>query len=108
MVVLKKIKAATIVEILVASAIIVIVFTIAGVSLNNVFKGVVKGNDSEFQNRLKELTYLTKHQKIALPYYEDTEQWDIAIEKMEGTIRLEAIHKPSENETQRQIYETAH
>ncbi|MDC8005215.1 hypothetical protein POV27_14230 [Aureisphaera galaxeae] len=103
---MKKIKAATIVEILAASAIIVTVFTIASLSLNNVFKGVVKGNDSEFQNRLKELTYLTKHQKIAVPYYEDNEQWDIAIEKQEGVFILEAVHKPSKKETQRLIHET--
>ncbi|GAB5400859.1 MAG: hypothetical protein Aureis2KO_24440 [Aureisphaera sp.] len=106
MVVLKKIRAATIVEILVASAIIVIVFTISSLSLNNVFKGVVKGNDAEFQNRMKELTYLAKHQKISIPFYEDTEQWDIAIEKTGTAIMMEAVHKASEKGTQRKIGET--
>ncbi len=105
MFILKKIRSATLVETLVASAIIMIVFLIASLSLNNVFRGVVKNNDAQFQNRIKELTYFTKNNKVALPFYEETEQWDIVIETQEGVITMEALHKPSNSKKKKIIDE---
>lgn len=105
MFIFKKIRSATLVETLIASAIIMIVFLIASLSLNNVFKGVVKNNDAQFQNRIKELTYFTKNNKVALPFYEETEQWDIVIETQEGVITMEALHKPSNSKKEKIIDE---
>lgn len=95
MVILKKVRASTLVETLIASVIIVVVFVIASLSLNSIFKGVVEKNDTSLLNRTKELMYLTKHDKIQIPYYEDTSQWEITIEKRNSIIVLESFHKAS-------------
>lgn len=80
MVVLTKIKAATLVETIVASAIIVVIFLIASLSINNVFKNTVANNDFELNNRIKEITYLAKNKKINFPYLEETPRWIITID----------------------------
>lgn len=80
MAVLKKIKAATLIETLVASAIIVIIFLIASISINNVFNSTVKSNDFELNNRVKEIKYLAKHNKLSLPFVDDTPKWEIYLE----------------------------
>ena len=105
MVILKKIKAATLVEILVASAIILIVFSISSLSLNNIFKGVVTQPNGNLHNRIKELNYFIEHDKITIPFYEENELWDISIEKKEKTVFINALHKASQKETQMVLYE---
>tara|TARA_R110002072_G_scaffold7503_2_gene40927 strand:+ start:724722 stop:725048 length:327 start_codon:yes stop_codon:yes gene_type:complete len=92
MAVLRKIKAATLTEIIVASAIILIVFGISSISVNNIFASTVIGNDHQMQNRIRELSYLQLHNKIVIPYYEENQQWEIYIEEQNGKIVLEANH----------------
>lgn len=98
MVILKKIRAATLVETMIASVIIVIVFLIASLSLNNVFKTAVNSNDSELHNRVSEVTYFIKNEKIAVPFYEENEKWDIEVEKKEGQLILSYLNKKNSNE----------
>jgi len=93
MVILKKIRSATLVETLVASVIIVVVFMIASLSLNNIFKGTIQSKDSEFQNRIKQITYFYKSTQIDIPFYEDNNQWEISIEKQKGEVILKAENK---------------
>lgn len=77
MVVLKKIKASSIVEVLTASVLIVVVFMVASLILNNIFKNTVINNKDIIQHRIKELHYLHLHDKIQLPYAEDTSGYAI-------------------------------
>jgi cytochrome c oxidase assembly protein Cox11 len=93
MVILKKIPAATLVETLVASVIIVIVFMIASLSLNNIFKGTITSNGTPLQNRIKELSYLSLNKKITIPFYENTSIWEITIEKQNGELILYSVNK---------------
>lgn len=95
MALLKKIKGATLVETLVASSLIVLVFLIASLSFNNIFQGVAKNNDRNYQNRIKELTYLSYHQKIQLPFEEETPQWNITIVAYPEGQLLEGTYKPN-------------
>lgn len=81
MVILKKVRSATLVETMVASVIIVIVFLIASLSLNNIFRGTINSDDSALSNRINELTYFVKNEKVKVPFYEETPLWDIDIEK---------------------------
>lgn len=104
MAVLKKIKAATLVETLVASAIIVIVFLIASISINNVFNSTIKSNDFELNNRIKEITYLAKHQKVPLPFVEETHKWEISLEGTEDFLTLLIINKMNGTEKSVPIY----
>lgn len=81
MVVLKKLKAASLVETLTATVIIVVVFIIASMSFNNVFLNTIKSDDTLLQNRLEEITYFIQHDKLGLPFYEEGPYWVISGEK---------------------------
>ncbi len=83
MAILKKIQAATLVEVLTASVLIMVVFMIASLSFNNVFSNQIKRDHSAIQNRVKQLEYLLIHDKIKLPYAEDFDNWEIIITKTE-------------------------
>lgn len=98
MVVLKKIKAATLVETLVASVIIVIVFLIASMSLNNVFKGMVTSDGSALENRIEELRYFVANDALKLPFYEEMDRWDISIESHQSTTVLTYLNKSNSKE----------
>ena len=90
-----KIRASSLIETIVASILIMIVFVIASLTLNNIFRGVVKNDTSQLDYRVKELTYLFQNDKLELPFYEETKMWDIAIEGSESDYRLEALYKAS-------------
>ncbi len=93
----KKVKGATLIESLVASVIIIIIFTIASLTLNNVFESSVKNNTSRVQNRMNELHYLYINSKIKYPYQEDFENWNIQLrqqtEREVSFVLLEATKK---------------
>lgn len=69
-------------ETLVAILIVIVVFSIASLSLQNIYGAEVKNNDDLFRNRLKELQYKTVHDQLQLPYLEDNRQWNIYIEQI--------------------------
>ncbi len=104
MVVLKKIKAATLVETLVASAILVIIFLIASLSINNVFKNTVANNDFELNNRIKEITYQAKNKKVNIPYLEETQRWKITLEHIGDHLSLYSENKMNGVESAFNIY----
>ncbi len=79
MVILKKIRGATLIETLTASVLIIIVFMIASLSFNNIFNNHVKQDLGAIENRIKELEYLVHHQKITIPYTEGFSGWGIEI-----------------------------
>ncbi len=93
MALLKKVRAATLVETMVASVIIIIVFLIASLSVNNIFRGTINSDDTLLQNRINELTYFINHEKIKIPFYEETNLWDIGIESGEDTYVMEVLNK---------------
>ena len=79
MVILKKIKASTLMETLVATVLIVVVFMISSMILNNIFSNSIKSNTREIDTYLNELEYLYKNEKLKLPYYDDFGDWKISI-----------------------------
>lgn len=91
--VLKKIKAASLVESLTASVIIFIVFTIALSSFNSIFQNIVTRDDSNLRSRLTELKYLAKHGKLEIPFYEEREYWEIGIIKKGEKLEIQIINK---------------
>ncbi|WP_271765823.1 hypothetical protein [Aquimarina algiphila] len=88
MVILKKIKGATLIEVLTASILIIIVFMIASLSFNNIFKNQIQRDHSTIENRVKELEYLSIHGRIKLPYAEDFDGWEILINTEEEKMIL--------------------
>ncbi len=88
MAILKKIKGATLIEVLTASVLIIIVFMIASFSFNTVLGNQVKRDKSAIENKIKELEYFSIHQKINFPYAEDFDGWEITIVKIDEKMVL--------------------
>lgn len=93
MVILKKLKASSLLETLIASVIIVVVFMIASFSFNNVFLNSIKSNDTLLKNRVHEITYFLKYDKVSFPFYEDAEYWIISGERKGSTAYFEIRNK---------------
>lgn len=77
----KKIPATTLMETLVATSIILIVFVVASLVLNNTFRTIATKDTFSVQNRLETLQYLLLHEKLIVPYYEDFKEYEISIER---------------------------
>lgn len=90
MVVLKKIKSATLVEVIVASVLIVIIFMIASLVLNNLVLNTFSKNTHPIENRLNELEYEIQNGLVKLPYQENFKGWNILIktEKTDSEVKL--------------------
>ena len=95
MVVLKKIHASSLMETLVATVLIVIIFMVSSMVLNNIIAGNIRQNTDKIQERMNRLEYEFKNRAIQLPYQEDFETWHISMlhdSKKTGQIVLEATN----------------
>jgi len=96
MVVLKKIKASTLMETLVATVLIVIIFMLASMILNNLFSNTINNNTKAIETHLNELQYLQMHNHLQIPYTETFQNWNISIEtygkKGQSIIEFDAIN----------------
>jgi lipopolysaccharide export LptBFGC system permease protein LptF len=99
MVVLKKVKSATLVEVIVASVLIVIVFMIASLVLNNLVLNTFSKNTHSIETRLNALEYELQNGLVQLPYEENYKGWDIVIqtEKTESKENLLIMATNSQN-----------
>lgn len=106
MVVLKKIKSATLIEALVATVLIVIIFVIASLVLNNLVLNTFSKNTHAIENRMNELEYEIQNNIIKLPYQENYNNWDIKINletnSMQKIISFSAINTSSKKEVSKQ------
>lgn len=80
MAVLKKIKASTLMETMVATVLIVIIFMVSSLVLNALFGVQVNGNLQPLKNHLHQLEYHYQHHNISLPFYEVWNEWEIMLE----------------------------
>lgn len=105
MVVLKKIKASTLMETLVATVLIVIVFMIASMILNNLFSNTIKNNTNDINARLNELQYLYQNEKLILPYTDAYKDWTITItnHKNENIALIQATNKNTDKTLYREL-----
>ncbi len=76
-----KLKASTLIEVLVASVLIIIVFTIASLTLNNVFRSTIKNNTHAIDTHINKLIYLYQHDKIGAEYQKNFKDWSISFSK---------------------------
>ena len=77
MALLRKVKGSTLMETLVASVLIVIVFMLSSMILNNIFERTIVLGNTSIENHLNELGYKAIHNKISLPINEDLGNWTI-------------------------------
>jgi len=87
-------------ETLSASLIIIVVFMVASLSLNNVFANSLKGDEALLQNRIKELKYFTEQGETLFPFYEEREYWEISGSKSKGVGVLKILNKRNGQEYQ--------
>jgi len=97
MVVLKKIRASTLMETLVATVLIIVIFTMASLVMNSLLGTSVSANTQPIRERMQELEYQYKNALISVPYIEDWKGYEITVEKAQlgrsSVIRLEALTK---------------
>jgi len=79
MAILKKIKASTLMETLLATVLIVIVFMMASLTLNVLFATTVESNDDSVRQELLYLRYKYGHGKLPLPYQDEQDVWRIRV-----------------------------
>ncbi len=107
MVVLKKIKASTLAETMVATVLIVIIFMIASLTLNNVFRNTITYNTTEIETYLNKLEYQYQHKLIKLPYQEVYKDWKLSISQDKisesSFVLIEAIHHKNTRTIKRTI-----
>jgi len=107
MAVLKKIKGSTLMETLVATVLIVAIFMISSLILNNVFSNAVKNDKREISTKLNELMYLASHNKLVIPYGEEFKTWNISIEldTDKNGYLIKATNQKNRKQIERSIYE---
>jgi hypothetical protein len=89
---LRKLKASTLIEVLVASVLIIIVFTIASLTLNNVFKSTIKSNTHSIDTHLNKLLYLYQYDKISIKHQEDFKDWSVTFsQQVENNVKFIVI-----------------
>ena len=79
MAILKKLSASSLLETLIASVLIILVFIISTTLLTNIAINEIKRDNLELESRLIELQYLATHGLIEVPYYETNEDWHIEL-----------------------------
>ena len=96
-------KASTLIETLVATVIIVLIFGIASLTLNSIFKNTIQGNTQAIDNHLNKVLYLYQHQKIANDFTEDFYNWEVNLTtQIENNIEF-AVLKATNNKTGKEI-----
>lgn len=68
-------------ETLVATSIIIIVFVVASLILNNTFRNLMTHDTFSVENRMEELHYLYKNKKLSLPYNEEFKKFEISLDR---------------------------
>lgn len=96
MALLTKIKGSALLESIVATVIVMAVFVAATMLLNTIFAATVKNNDAPYLNRINELTYFATYGTLEIPFYEETDFWEISISQHNGTYVIASRNKKND------------
>ena len=108
MALLKKIKAATLMETLVATVLIFVVFLMASAILNNLFSNTIKSNTRAITTKLYTLQYLYDNGQLQLPYQEDYQQWHISAERSVFKDQKHIVFSAEHQETKQELEQIVH
>jgi uncharacterized membrane protein YhiD involved in acid resistance len=103
MLVLNRLKSATLIEAIIATVLIVIVFIMASLVLNNLILNTYSKNTYIVEYRLNELEYNLQNELIQLPYEENYDGWTIAIAKQKIKFSEFVTIKANNNKTNKTI-----
>ena len=84
----KKLQAASLNEVLIASVILLLVFSIAITIFNNILEGRMRKDTTAIEVKINEVFYEYKHNLIKAPYAIDEKEWMLELnEEQEGDIK---------------------
>ncbi|WP_422106020.1 type IV pilus modification PilV family protein [Winogradskyella sp.] len=106
MVILKRVKGATLMETLIATVLIMVIFVVASLILNNLFSNRIKHNTRSITAKLNEIEYLYINDKLSLPYHDDYDGWaiDVVQSKNQEEVNLRATKKHPSKTIEKLIY----
>ena len=107
MALLKRIRASTLMETMVATVLIVVIFMIASLVMNNIFGNTVKFATGKSDYYLNKLEYQIKKGHLQVPFSDSYDTWEIEaqyiIDHNRSYIKLEARNPANAKEAQRII-----
>ncbi|WP_442845047.1 hypothetical protein [Leeuwenhoekiella sp. H156] len=80
---LKKVRSSTLIETLVATVLILIIFVISSMILNSLFRNHVTANTNDIEMRLNTLEYQLNSGQLDLPYMESYKDWEISLKRLD-------------------------
>ena len=90
-------------ETLVATVLIVVIFMISSMVLNNIIATNIRQNTDKVEERMNVLEYQYLHKVLELPYYEEYESWEISIVADEKQTGQYAIMTAEQTKTEMSI-----
>lgn len=91
MAILKKIKASTLVETIVASVIILLIFGISSTLLNTIYKSSLQQDKSVLRYEIQKLKYHYDQGEIKLPYKEEHGTFILKMKNFDKQLEIEVI-----------------
>lgn len=96
-IVTKRLAASSLTEVLVATTLLVLIFGIAIVTLQNVLQNTVTKNTHAIETELSQLVYQYQQRQLQVPDVLTFQKWNIRIEQVQenqtSLILFEAIHQ---------------
>jgi len=102
-VLIRKIKASTLMETLVATVLIVIVFMVSSTVLNNLFAGSISQNDNQARQELLQLQYKYEHGLLELPYVDKIDTWEIAVNEVKLSKTSQVVFSATQKLTNKEV-----
>lgn len=101
-------KASSLMEVIVASVIIVVIFGIVTLTLNNIIKNNYRTKTDQINNRLNKIIYLHQNGKISIPFKESFESWEIESNKSNQNnipyLEFTAVHQKTKKEVTKKVF----
>lgn len=93
-------------ETLVATVLVVVIFMISSMVLNNLFSSNIKNSTRVIDAHLNELQYLYRNEKMEIPFYDDLDDWEISVERKKNTVSTQITFEAINRKTDKQITKT--
>lgn len=93
-------------ETLIATVLIMVIFIVSSLILNNLFSNSIKNNTRGITAKINEIEYLYKNGKITLPFYDDYGFWEIKFETSDksGLVNINATNTQTFKTVNKTIY----
>ncbi|WP_409557563.1 hypothetical protein [Allomuricauda sp. SCSIO 65647] len=92
---MRKVRASTLMETLVATVLIVVVFMTASMVLNNLFANSIQLNDNKIRQELLRLQYQHQNEQLQVPYYAEFGPWQIEVSEIDWQSTTQTVFEAS-------------